>query len=68
MASNIFNLFLDFVGDFSHSIFQTNTYDVHPVEPPIDPAKVSSYRNSAMEENKESAASFLPLIEEALKK
>ena len=42
--------------------------DVPPVEPAIDPAKVSTYRNSDTEENKEFAASFLPLIEEALKK
>jgi len=42
--------------------------DVPPVELAVDPAKLSKYRNSDTEVNKEFAASFLPLIEEALKK
>ena len=41
--------------------------DVPPVERPVDPAKIGKYRNSDTEENKEFAASLLPLIKEALK-
>jgi hypothetical protein len=42
--------------------------DVPPVETAINPAKLSEYRISSMQENSEFDSSLLPVIKEALKK